>query len=381
MILVIWCSISLKTSVHSQGYYYKHSNVNAYHIVNGNLHYIPEQPTTTPEPSLLETLFPWKGGAYDSSKTPEEDEAILNSISDHEPAASEPVSSTADGEGYFSWFSLPTFGSTETTEAPQPDHTIQFPGGNYDNYDAASINNVHLQNNPVPSSPPYQQSMGVPPYEHQVPAHVPYPYFPSPPSNQPQHPLSQQVPNEIRQNLHPTFQFHQQMKDSIPLPTPSINGLQQQPMFPYPYASAATTDFGKGPSSETSTSFLDMLSNYFTFGKRSDFEGEQNPTNVMKSRSSEEEATLDLEQYADNFSDVATKEASSFSAEFPCPRSGIWRWNGDVCIAVGPVPVWACRPNDLIVSGKIAICRNKIYFSPKIISTSKVHNETFDLPA
>ena len=47
---------------------------------------------------------------------------------------------------------------------------------------------------------------------------------------------------------------------------------------------------------------------------------------------------------------------------YPCPVIGQWKWDGELCIALGPAPTWACRPNDLTTSGRIAICRNKIYF-------------------
>jgi len=62
-------------------------------------------------------------------------------------------------------------------------------------------------------------------------------------------------------------------------------------------------------------------------------------------------------------SDVDDIDMVDKDADFPCPKVGIWNYNGEVCIAVGPTPTWACKPNDLVASGKLVICRNKILMS------------------
>jgi len=63
--------------------------------------------------------------------------------------------------------------------------------------------------------------------------------------------------------------------------------------------------------------------------------------------------------------DTDSKKLMSEKETFPCPQKGFWKWDGELCISLtGQIPTWACRPNDLLESGRIHICRNKVFFYP-----------------
>lgn len=510
-VLLIWCStLALLRNADAQGYLYKNKDITQYEIRNGKYKLVT---STTPPPSLLETFFPWAGNSYNSVRTPEEDAALINSLSD--PPDS---SSSSSSDGLMSWFpSIPGFGGSSAPPStgasansifggpptgnmgpppsgmmgpPPPGYPYSgpppqgpYPGPVPMNYNgppppmlgAASINQpiyvpppgeenqLAMQGPPPPGGfeqyppfmdypppppgmpldyppppsgmpldypppppgmfsdypppPPGQPMMDYPPSSFGMPMDYPppppgqqmmdyppppygmpfYDYPPPPPPGHmpPQPPSPQQYPppQQLPSNHDPTFQFHQQMKDSLPLPSPSIFGFGL-PQFPFPYTTDANllSSVKNATTDKPPETYLEMLAKYLTFGKRSDLE---EVVDLLEKRSdlegdfiveikSEEEHNLETDLKAkiskdqkdgENFDKLKETQESSDSKYFPCPKSGIWRWNGEVCIAVGPVPVWACKPNDMMVSGKLAICKNKIFFSPKVINTMYRENE------
>jgi len=81
----------------------------------------------------------------------------------------------------------------------------------------------------------------------------------------------------------------------------------------------------------------------------------------------EEERATDKTNYYNNGGESSTAKATDTSDTdmedpFPCPTVGFWKYDGVMCTATQAIPPWSCKPIDLVQSGKLVICRNKVYY-------------------
>jgi hypothetical protein len=339
------------------------SQIMTYKVINGQL-YVPPPPTTA-APGILETLFPFLGTSYQSSNPVEVDEAIINSVSG--PPASSGFSASASGV-----LNLPSFSSYPQQQGLGTNQIASpylGPGDDEDAY--ASSDSINQ----------YQYAM--------------------PPNNIPQmsgYPSQNSFYNyQSYQNGYPNPTY----AASFPTPIPSFPTTEK----PAPFYQPILNFFGWGNSAEPSEEdYANMLPSPADLMNMGSFPSEsipQIPQNQhyyapVQARQSADMASKKYppapntaRKYSVTGSPKADAEAADLTPEdsmkdgdsntisstetssdenkdkdkFPCPKLGFWQYDGVFCIPVGNLPAWGCKPNDLAVSGKIAVCRRKFFLS------------------
>ncbi|CAG7668656.1 unnamed protein product [Allacma fusca] len=181
------------------------------------------------------------------------------------------------------------------------------------------------------------------------------------------HPNSPQHPGQSYDQKQPQYGNPQQLY-------PQMNNYGQPPASSPvpPYLNPAHFQFYGNPNVDIVTSLesqghMDNLltseDRNFKAGVTKDpLEGASKPGEF--SEATKRQGSLQSEVSSGKGKKVAEAKADDAAAEdhYPCPPIGQWKWNGEYCIAVGPYPTWACKPTDMIMTGRVAVCRNKIFF-------------------
>jgi hypothetical protein len=333
----------------------------SYNIVNGQVFV---DPPTTPPPSFMETYFPWLSSSYTSSNPEDVDEAILNSVTG--PPAPEsshgsnsnsgyPSSSYGSNSGYPS--SPSSYQASSALYQPLSSSSYQ-PSSQFnqnqspylteeDNYlPSASINMPQVVTKPEEGYNPQSQSGYSSNYIPQNNNYQPQPQPQLPPLPYPFNPLPGQITTERP--------FYAPILDLFGYGTPSI---EQQLSLPFPGQLVPSSGY---PSQLPNMNSFQMPSaSQYAQARHA---GEDNERHVDQYYD-EGKYAVENEAKSDTLMDVMDLKEES-DENNPCPKLGYWHWNGEVCIAVGPVPIWACKPNDLVMTGRVGVCRNKIFFSP-----------------
>jgi len=316
-----------------------------YKIVNGRVYY--EAPSTTP-PSLLQTLFPFLSISYQSSNTPEVDEAIINSVS------GPPAPPESGGV-----LSLPSFSSYQSQSGV---NTNQI-GSPYlpddDSYEGSdSVNQYQYVMPPMnaPKAPGYSNPNSI--YSNQ-PVPNPYANVASPlpyPTGIPIMATTTEKSTPFYQPILDLFGWGSSEEEDVANMLPSPGEILNMGSFP----SEAIPQIGAYQPAQARHSFV--VNPYIEEEFAGDVKETENTEseNESPSTSSDDESKKPGDE-AKNVTATSSDSASS-DKKFPCPKLGFWQWDGENCIAIGPSPIWGCKPNDLVMSGRIAVCRNKIFF-------------------
>jgi len=349
----------------------------SYSVVNGQVFI---DPPTTPEPTFMETWFPWLSSSYTSVNSEDVDEAIINSVT------GPPVPETYNSET--SIISLPGYSQYGQQ---QQQHGQQYGQQQQQQYGQQQQQYGQQQQQQYGQQQQYQSEYGL-----NSNSNSPYlsneedNYIPSASINVPQQvkPGDTGYPslNYVSHSNNPSQQYSAPSYAQLPqLPYP-FNQLPGQTTTAAPFYQPILDFFGYG-ASNPADNIEDQLPLPFNNGQFSSFPNPFSsnsytfpPPQFAQARKSEgdEEKFEDDEKVSSDVVEIPNKASATdikFSSKdsqvkeekYPCPKLGLWRWNGEVCIAVGPVPVWACKPNDLVMTGRVGVCRNKIFFPQGMI--------------
>ncbi|XP_021950388.1 uncharacterized protein LOC110847704 [Folsomia candida] len=311
----------------------------SYSIVNGKL-YVDPPTTTTTAPSFMENWFPWLSSSYTSSNPEEVDEAIINSVTGP-PQPS--ISLSQNSPSSYSQYQY-------NQQQPQASYADSpYLSNDEDNYLPADSVNTPQQVAPPPNGVRYSHQSGYPnpnyisnPYKNSAMPQLPYPFSPLPGQTTTSAPFYQPILDFFGYGSS-------NEEDQLQLPFPGGQ-----------YSSSGSGGYSSLPSSFPQNSF-NFIPPQFAQARKSD---EEHPQYVDTYGDGEAKYSSYNGPKSAKSDDVTNHKKNTTEKENPCPKLGNWQWNGDVCIAVGPVPIWACKPNDLVMSGRIGVCRNKIFFHP-----------------